>query len=114
MAWQPSGSFRQRGQCLVKVEGQLPVDLNVPCQLSLFFEDSYVSLNFVNGVLEHDEFEPEVCFHDEPHSWTLSAIYAALRIRGVAVGKEHALGGRVSGAYPCTSTVRERLNISKA
>jgi 2-polyprenyl-6-methoxyphenol hydroxylase-like FAD-dependent oxidoreductase len=52
MAWQPNGSFRQRGQCLVKVEGQLPVDLNVSCQLSLFFDDSYVSLNFVNGVLE--------------------------------------------------------------
>jgi hypothetical protein len=54
----------------VKVEGQLPADLIVACQLSLFFEDSYVSLNFVDGVLEHDEFEQElVCFHDEclPH-----------------------------------------------
>jgi hypothetical protein len=114
MAWQPNGSFRQRGQCLVKVEGQLPVDSNVSCQLSLFFEDSYVSLKFVNGVLERDEFEPEVCFHDEPHGWMLSAMCAALRIRGVAVGKAHALGGRVSGAYPCMPTVRERLNISKA
>jgi hypothetical protein len=56
----------------VKVEGQLPPDLNVSSQLSLFFEDSYVSLNFVDGVLEHDEFKQEqVCFHDEclPHSW---------------------------------------------
>jgi hypothetical protein len=77
MAWQPNGSFRQRGQCLVKVEGQLPVDLNVSCQLSLFFEDSYVSLNFVKGVLERDEFEPEVCFHDEPHGWMLSAVCAS-------------------------------------
>ena len=57
----------------MKVEGQLPVDLNVSCQLSLFFEDRYVSLNFVKGVLERDAFEPEVCFHDEPHGWMLSA-----------------------------------------
>jgi hypothetical protein len=54
----------------VKVEGQLPPDLK--SQLSLFFQDSYVSLNFVDGVLEHDEFKQEqVCFHDEclPNSW---------------------------------------------
>jgi hypothetical protein len=67
-----SGSFRQRDQCLAKVEGQLPADLNVSCRLSLFFENSYASLNFVDGVLEHDEFEQAlVCFHDEclPHGW---------------------------------------------
>jgi len=44
-------------------EGQLPADLNVACPLSPFFEDSYLSLNFVDGVLERDEFEQGlVCF----------------------------------------------------
>jgi hypothetical protein len=54
----------------VKVKGQLLADLNVA--LSLFFHGSYVSLNFVDGVLERDEFKGElVDFHDEcpPHGW---------------------------------------------
>ena len=47
----------------MKVEGQLPADLNVACRLSPFFGDSYLSLNFVDGVLERDEFEQGlVCF----------------------------------------------------
>jgi hypothetical protein len=53
----------------VKVEGQLLADLNVACQLSLFFDGSYVSLNFVDGVFERDEFKGEPVGFHMPSTW---------------------------------------------